>query len=155
METTSSIVHIATAAMVRANWTMAVSLITISPVKNTYNTTTYSNQTATLRVNYADLPLYKLSAVFFGIYPFILLIVGTSGNFMALLVLNRKSYRGSSSFYLRVLAVFDTLIIWHHLTLIMVPQVYHNDIVSGPSFCKFNFFSKILITFLFSDLMYQ
>ncbi|KAK3099234.1 hypothetical protein FSP39_001315 [Pinctada imbricata] len=84
------------------------------------------------------------------VVPPIFIILGTLGNILSIVVLNRKNLRRTTtSFYLTVLAISDIMILYSGLLRQWILAMYQIDIRhSNPFMCKVNFFS----VYFFADL---
>ena len=87
---------------------------------------------------------YQVAVQMFPIQTICFLVLGTAGNLISLVGFStRELRRSSSSVYLRCLAVFDTLILWAYLCL-MINRVYEPSMVH-PVYCKtISFFTNVV-----------
>ncbi|XP_046552579.1 mu-type opioid receptor-like [Haliotis rubra] len=102
------------------------------------NTTAISNVTPAPSDDYTQYVEYKASRWVWSIFPPVLMILGTFGNVLSIIVLNRKSMRDSTvSIYLTALSVMDISVLYTGLLRQWLRVVIHLDIrVISEMSCK-------------------
>ena len=90
--------------------------------------------------DFTTYPAYKAGALIWKIVPPILLILGTVGNFLSILVLTRRSIRSSTTaIYLIGLACSDLLVLYSGLFRQWLIYLFNTDVrETSPFGCKLN-----------------
>ena len=79
--------------------------------------------------NFTELPFYKSSVIIWKVVPPMLILLGTIGNILSILVLTRRSLRKSTtSLFLTVLACSDLLVLYSGLLRQWVLYVFETDV---------------------------
>lgn len=117
------------------------------------NVSQVSNQSDTLNTNYVQsgpTKEYFIAMTVFRYFPPFTIIIGTVTNIISFIVFSRPAMKMSvSSFYFRVLAIVDTLVLWTNVTGIWIAATFNYQIYTSHTIvCKMQPF----LSYLTSDL---
>ncbi|KAK6195558.1 hypothetical protein SNE40_000965 [Patella caerulea] len=101
-------------------------------------------------ITFTDYPQYKTAMWLWRIFSPLLIVIGTFGNLLSLLVLTRKRLRSSPAmFYLSILAVVDITVLYSGLMRVWLENVYNIQLREmSEGACRFHtFFVYFILSF--------